>query len=78
MGVWDQLYKNNVVDEKILTHYVTLPHSIYMKQKPNFQIDEQHYEVDWFDLQEVAISDGFHEYMRHYASWLIKEDTDND
>ena len=78
MGVWDHLYKNSVVDKKISTHYVNLPHSIYMKQKPNFQIDEQHDEVDWFNLQEVAISFGFHEYMRHYASRLIKEDTNND
>ena len=78
MGVWDHFYKNSVVDERVSTHYVNLPHCICMKQKPNFQIDEQHDEIGWFDLQEVASSSGFHEYMRNYASWLIKADINND
>jgi len=30
-----------------------------MKQKPNFQIDEQYGEAEWFDLQEVANDDDF-------------------
>ena len=78
MGVWDHFYKNSVVDERVSTHYVNLPHCICMKKKPNFQIDEQHDEIGWFDLQEVANSSGFHEYMRNYASWLIEADIYND
>jgi len=78
MGVWDHFYKNSAVDEGVSTHYVNLPHCIYLKQKPNFQIDEQHDEISWFDLQEVSSSGEFHEYMRNYASWLIKADIDND
>ena len=78
MGVWDHFYKNSAVDERISTHYVNLPHCIFMKQKPNFEIDGQHDEMGWFDLEEVAFSSRFHEYMRNYASWLIKADINND
>ena len=78
MGVWDHFYRNSALEEGISTHYVNLPHCMYMKKKPNVQIDEQHEEVGWFDLQEVASSGRFHEYMQNYASWLIKADTNND
>jgi hypothetical protein len=49
-----------------------------MEKKPNFQIDEQHEEVGWFDLQEVASSGRCHEYMQNYACCLIKAETNND
>lgn len=78
MGVWDHFYENSAVDEGISTHYVNLPHCIYMKKKPNFQIDEQHAEMSWFDLQEVASSSRFHKYMRNYASQLLEKGLEND
>jgi colanic acid biosynthesis protein WcaH len=78
MGVWDHFYRNSALDEGISTHYVNLPHCIYMEKKPNFQIDEQHEEVGWFDLQEVASSGRCHEYMQNYACCLIKAETNND
>lgn len=78
MGVWDHFYKNSAFDEGMSTHYVNLPHYICMKKKPNVQIDEQHEEMGWFDLHEVASNTGFHEYMQNYASWLIKVDTNDD
>jgi colanic acid biosynthesis protein WcaH len=78
MGVWDHFYENSAVDEGISTHYVNLPHCIYMKKKPNFQIDEQHEEMSWFDLQKVASSSGFHKYMRNYASYLLEKGLEND
>lgn len=78
MGVWDHFYENSAVDEGISTHYVNLPHCIYMKKKPNFQIDEQHEEMSWFDLQEVASSSRFHKYMRNYASHLLEKGLESD
>jgi colanic acid biosynthesis protein WcaH len=78
MGVWDHFYENSAVDEGISTHYVNLPHCIYMKKKPNFLVDEQHEEMYWFDLQEVASSSGFHKYMRNYASHLLEKGLEND
>ena len=73
MGVWDHFYKNSVVSNDISTHYVNLPHYIHFKQKPDLQFDEQHDDISWFDLEKVANCTGFHEYIRAYAAWLIKE-----
>jgi len=78
MGVWDHLYENSVMDEKISTHYVNLPHYCILEERPSLFIDQQHNDLRWFDLDEVAGKNGFHEYMQSYASWLIKMDKDND
>jgi colanic acid biosynthesis protein WcaH len=71
MGVWDHFYKNSAVSESVSTHYVNLPHFVCFKQKPSFWMDEQHDEMQWFALQEVASSKNFHDHMQSYASWLI-------
>lgn len=78
MGVWAHFYENSAVDEGISTHYVNLPYFIYMKKKPDFQFDDQHDEMSWFDLQEVSSSSGFHKYMRNYASHLLERSLEND
>tara|TARA_B110000211_G_C13559280_1_gene327080 strand:+ start:24 stop:500 length:477 start_codon:yes stop_codon:yes gene_type:complete len=78
MGVWDHFYENSAVGEGISTHYVNLPYCICMKKKPDFQIDEQHEKISWFDLKEVASSSGFHKHMRNYASHLLEKGLEND
>lgn len=78
MGVWDHLYENSVMDENISTHYVNLPHYCILEERPSLSIDQQHNDLKWFDLVEVAGKNGFHEYMESYASWLIKVDKEND
>lgn len=78
MGVWDHLYNNSAVSESVSTHYVNLPHYMYVRERPELKIDDQHNEVDWFYLEEVAGSNYFHEYIRNYASLLIKKGIKND
>ena len=78
MGIWDHFYQNSAIDEEISTHYVNLPHCIFLKKKPNYQIDGQHKEISWFDLQEVASNSSFHKYMRIYASYLLERGPEND
>ena len=78
MGVWDHLYENSVLDENVSTHYVNLPHYCILKEKPRLSIDQQHNDLSWLDLEEVAGKNGFHKYMQSYASWLIKMDSNND
>lgn len=78
MGAWDHLYENSVMDENVSTHYVNLPHYCILEEKPSLSIDDQHNHLRWFDLDEVADKNGFHEYMQTYASWLMKMDRDND
>ena len=78
MGVWDHFYENSVMDENISTHYLNLPHYCILEEKPILSIDHQHNDLKWFDLDEVASKNNFHEYMQSYASWLIKVDKKND
>ena len=52
---------------------------LYMyEKKPDFQIDDQHEKISWFDLKEVASSSGFHKYIRNYASHLLAKGLGND
>ena len=78
MGVWDHFYENSAMDENISTHYLNLPHYCILEEKPSLYIDQQHNDLKWFDLDEVADKNNFHEYMQSYASWLIKVDKEND
>ena len=78
MGVWDHFYANSVMDENVSTHYVNLPHYFLFTERPKLSIDQQHDGLSWFDLEQVAHSDGFHKYMRNYASWLINAGINND
>lgn len=78
MGVWDHFYQNSAFDEEVSTHYVNLPHCIFMKTKPEFKIDDQHEDMSWFDLHEVATNSSFHKYLRIYALYLIEKGREND
>ena len=78
MGVWDHFYTNSVMDENISTHYVNLPHYFLPSKRPKLSINLQHDSLLWFDLEQVAYSDGFHKYIRNYASWLINGGHNND
>jgi colanic acid biosynthesis protein WcaH len=75
MGVWDHFYPNSACDERISTHYVNLPHFARFKFKPPILGDDQHHNLDWFDLDKVVSDEDFHEYIRAYASYLINKGT---
>ena len=72
MGVWDHFYHNSYFDEGVSTHYINLPHFTRLNHKPIITMDEQHKELSWFKLKNVADSDVFNTYMRNYANFLIK------
>lgn len=78
MGVWDHFYENSMMDDKLSTHYVNLPHYYNLSEVPKLSIDHQHDELLWFDLYQVAATAEFHEYMQSYASWLISASIKND
>ena len=70
MGVWDHFYPNSMYDQSISTHYVNLPHYLYLNEKPIIRGDYQHTEFNWFDLEVIVGDDTFHPYIRNYADWL--------
>jgi len=75
MGVWDHFYPNSASDETISTHYVNLPQFARFKFRPAISGDDQHDNWGWFDLDKVVSDEGFHEYVRGYASYLINKGT---
>jgi len=78
MGVWDHFYSNSVVDEGISTHHVNLPHFCLFKSKSVILADDQHHYLDWFDIAKVASDEGFYQYVRNYASYLMRKEIKND
>ena len=78
MCVWAYFYINSFMYENVLTHYVNFPHYWILDERPKFFMDNQHNDLKWFDLDEIAGKKGFRKYMKSYASWLIKEDKKND
>jgi colanic acid biosynthesis protein WcaH len=73
MGVWDHFYPNSACDDSISTHYVNLPHFARSKSKPAISGDDQHHNLDWFDLDKVISNDDFHMYVQNHASYLINK-----
>ena len=71
MGVWDHFYNNSALDQDISTHYVNLPHYIVLESRPLITVDNQHDDVQWFDLAVVTDGKKFNPYMRNYSSWLL-------
>jgi colanic acid biosynthesis protein WcaH len=72
MVVWDHFYENSLLAEDVSTHYANLPHPICLEHFPDLQLDEQHNEIKWFSLREIADNNIFHKYVRNYASYLLK------
>lgn len=77
MGVWDHFYPNSACDESISTHYVNLPYFAQFKSRPAISGDDQHDNWDWFDVDKLVNDEGFHEYVRGYASCLINKGIEN-
>ena len=77
MGVWDHFYPNSACDESISTHYVNLPQFARFLSKPAIFGDDQHYNWGWFDLEVVVNDEGFHQYVRNYASYSIRKATED-
>ena len=71
MGVWNHFYNTSAVNEKISTHYVNLPHIFLLEKSLDIFMDDQHEEMRWFKLNDIA-SDPHHEYMKLYADHIIK------
>jgi colanic acid biosynthesis protein WcaH len=73
MGVWDHFYPNSAMDENISTHYVNLPHCARFLSKPVIFSDDQHENLEWFNLEKVVSDEILHRYVRNYAGYLISE-----
>ena len=73
MGIWDHFYDNSAVSEKISTHYVNLPHVLYVDDDLDLVADDQHKVITWFDLAEVSQSEEHHKYMNQYAGWVLED-----
>ena len=77
MGVWDHFYNESAFDENLATHYINLPHYIFVSQQTKDSlnlpagIEEQHSDWTWMPLNEAASHPKVHQYVRQYTSWLL-------
>lgn len=72
MGVWNHFYETSMVSQNISTHYVNLPHMCSLDRLPDILMDDQHEEMRWFELTDIALSNNHHDYMKLYADHIIK------
>jgi len=70
MGIWDHMYKDSIFGADHSTHYVNIPHYVFLDKKILIISDKQHSEFDWFDLNEINNENAFHSYMIDYAKFL--------
>lgn len=54
VGIWDHFYTESAVGEDISTHYVSLTHNICLKSQPVIIADDQHKDLQWFELAMVS------------------------
>lgn len=74
MGIWDHFYEDSAFSAEVSTHYVNLPHVLYLANPPDLvslPID-QHSEWRWQDAYLAAVADDVHPYARAYAEWVAE------
>lgn len=62
--VYEHFYENNVFNENFSTHYVVLAHKITIRALP--ELNTQHSEYRWFEVEELLNSDDVHNYTKDY------------
>ncbi|HSG60784.1 MAG TPA: NUDIX domain-containing protein [Pseudomonadales bacterium] len=74
MGIWDHFYEDSALNPNISTHYVNLPHLIYLtaSQVENMTLPtgDQHRHYCWMELQQAADHVDVHPYVQTYAQWI--------
>ena len=68
IGIWDRFYNNIAIGENTSTHYVNRLDYSEFQTKPQLTLDDQHVELEWFDLSVLAKDEKLHPYIRNYAS----------
>lgn len=73
MGVWDHLYEDSAFSAVVTTHYVNLPHVMQLPRSLDINALPlgQHIAWRWQDVQDAAVADDVHTYVRVYAQWVV-------
>ena len=61
---YEHFYNNNVFNHSFSTHYVVLAHKIQIDTLP--ELNKQHSEYRWFEVEELLSSDDVHSYTKDY------------
>ena len=75
IGAWDHFYADSAFSSDVSTHYVNLPHLYEIDGDGVSFIDalpsEQHEAWQWLSLEQAAIAEDVHKYVRVYAAELL-------
>lgn len=61
---YEHFYENNVFNDEFRTHYIVLAHKIKIDKLP--ELNEQHNEYRWFDVEELLLDNTVHNYTKDY------------
>lgn len=73
LGAYDHLYTDNFASglrpsdgQMITTHYVALGHEIRLREGQRVNLDDQHSEHQWWDIDALLASDEVHDNTKAY------------
>ncbi len=67
LGVYDHIYEDNFLGvEQIGTHYVTLGYELRLGKGIDVNLDHQHSDQKWWELNEMLASDSVHANAKAY------------
>mgnify|MGYP003347188173 CR=1 FL=1 len=78
MGAWDHFYPDSAFDPAISTHYVNLPHALFLTVDElrglhlPMGAGEQHSDWRWHAVANAAVDVSVHPYVQTYARWLME------
>lgn len=61
---YEHFYDNNVFNDEFRTHYIVLAYKIKINKSPD--LNEQHNEYRWFEVEELLTSIDVHKYTKDY------------
>lgn len=76
MGMWDHFYEESTFDTQQTTHYVNLPHVVYLNTSLDIATlpKDQHEAWRW-QAVKTAVTDALvHPYVQQYAQWVLEHE----
>ena len=66
IGIFDHIYNNNFANDDFGTHYVVFAVAITLDQNLNLRTDDQHEELEWWNVEDIMASSEVHSFTKNY------------
>ena len=72
VGVYDHIYDNNFDNNNFGTHYVVTAYLHKIKNNIKIELDDQHDEIKWINIDNMINDNTVHQYVKNYYKNLKK------